>query len=324
MDQRHLICHTILLPHITQGYRSETQSVLLPSTYRTVCMALFEWGCVIFSRLFMYSMSFWARTFVCMFPWEIHWWIYLLSPIILCFADGMWKPHPCLCASFFFFFLSPCIGRLGDRWSSFEPITQPDPLIITNLPESVIWGLPNSALCTMWLSCLSCCVFSCVCEGGESKEKEMGRERDCLHTFAHLSRGISSQSEIRQVCGRVSILGTQWTTHKGFISSYILPTPFRGTVRSFSPLLLPLSMSCQYHDLTCVRSHVVWKITPWEAWSVKGAQSVPHQQWLCTAVAQRRDYITLPHCCYGSISNTGSKTIRGKMHPCHPLRVYII
>lgn len=33
----------------------------------------------------------------------------------------------------------------------FEPITQPDPLIITNLPESLIWGLPNSALCTMWL-----------------------------------------------------------------------------------------------------------------------------------------------------------------------------
>lgn len=40
------------------------------------------------------------------------------------------------------------------------------------------------------------------------REREMGRERDCLHTFAHLSLGIFYESEKRQVCGRVSILGT--------------------------------------------------------------------------------------------------------------------
>lgn len=53
------------------------------------------------------------------------------------------QPPPCLCASFF---LSVCISKPGNRWASFEPITQFDPLIITNLSESLIWSLPNSAL----------------------------------------------------------------------------------------------------------------------------------------------------------------------------------
>lgn len=127
---------------------------------------------------FMYSICTHLSAQICLhISLGILWWIHLLSLIILCFADGMCKPPPCLCVSFF---LSPYIGRPGNRWSSFEPITQPDPLIITNLPESLIWGLPNCALCTMWLSFLSCCVFFFFlggwCEGGKSKEKERERE----------------------------------------------------------------------------------------------------------------------------------------------------
>lgn len=112
----------------------------------------------------------------------------------------------------------------------FEPITQPDPLIITNLPESLIWGLPNSALCTMWLfvSCPAALppFFLMPVRGREVKgegvgvvggggrkpnrERKRGVERwDCLHTFAHLSLGMFYQSERRQVCRRVSILGTE-------------------------------------------------------------------------------------------------------------------
>lgn len=101
--------------------------------------------------------------------------IYLLSPIIFCFADGMCKPRQCPRAAPRRHRASPCIGRLGSRWSSFEPITQPDPLIITNLPESLIWGLPNSVWCTIWLSLLSSWPPSLplhyVCEESVSKRR---------------------------------------------------------------------------------------------------------------------------------------------------------
>lgn len=177
----------------------------------------------------------------------------------------MFKPPPCLCASFF---LSPCIVRLGNRWSSFEPITQPDPLIITNLPESLIWGLPNSALCTMWLFVSVLLLFffffsRCRCKGGKSKEKEKERdregvrERDCLCAFAHLSLGIFHQSEIRQVCGWVSILGTQWTTHKGFIFSYLLPTPFQGILSLLSVRVLLISQSHMGLGTCCLVNYTV-------------------------------------------------------------------
>lgn len=97
-----------------------------------------------------------------------------------------------------FFFPLPSLGRRGNRWSSFEPITQSDPLIITNLPESLIWGLPNCAVCTTWRSSLSCRVFAffsmCVQDREvERRRKWQKRERhrkECLCTFASLSLGI--------------------------------------------------------------------------------------------------------------------------------------
>lgn len=80
-----------------------------------------------------------------------------------------------------FIFRLPCTGRLGNAPSSFEPITQPDPLIVTNLPESLIWGLPKSSVCTMWLSSPSC-GFTLLCEGGKRGEQHK-------RTLAHLSPG---------------------------------------------------------------------------------------------------------------------------------------
>lgn len=196
----------------TQGYRDAAPHVWGALSLSACCMCSCVRAWLSPSRcFFMYSMSaprahIRLHTFVCTAPWEFHWWIDLLSPIILCFADGMCKPPPCLCAPFF---LSLCIGRLGNRRSSFEPITQPDPLIITNLPESLIWGLPNSAPCVQCgfssLSCLGFCLFlfffdAGAREGSQKRRRRIERgkggwERDCLHTFAHLSLGILHQSE---------------------------------------------------------------------------------------------------------------------------------
>lgn len=212
----------------------------------------------------------------------------------------------------FFFFLSPSIGRLGNRRSSFEPITQPDPLIITNLPESLIRGLPNSAMCTQCGFRLSPAVcffyfFPTLVQGrevkregerkrqseGEGERVEREREGDCLHTFAHLSLGIFHQSEIRQVCGRVSILGTQWTTHKGFISSYLLPYTFprHSSFESLCSSSLEVLLISRSHAGrgTCLVNYTVEGFGP-----LKADQNVPDQQCLC-AVYHCREYSTLPH-----------------------------
>lgn len=192
-----------------------------------------------------------------------------LSPLILCFADGMCQPPPCLCSLLFLPPTPP--SSLSADWETddhpFEPITQPDPLIITNLPESLIWGLPNSALRTMWLfvACPAALppafLFNaCAREGsqrrrgggwvGENRTErawKRGAERwDCLHTFAHLSLGMFYQSERRRVRRRVSIPGTQRVTHKGFISCYLPSTAFKVT-----PLPLPFPPVARFHRGTC-------------------------------------------------------------------------
>lgn len=96
-------------------------------------------------------------------------------------------------------------------WSSYHN----QPSRVSNLGSAKLCSAHNGA----FVSVLLCFYDTCAREG--SREREEGREMDCLHTFAHLSLGIFHQSEIRQVCGRVSVLGTQWTTHKGCISSYL-------------------------------------------------------------------------------------------------------
>lgn len=49
---------------------------------------------------------------------------------------------------------------------------------MTNLPESLIWGLPNCALCTMWLSSLPCRVFAFVSMCVQGGEKTVTEERE--------------------------------------------------------------------------------------------------------------------------------------------------
>lgn len=159
----------------TQGYRANMLDVWeCYSSPCTVCIAVFECGS---ACCFMYSTVTLCAHICLHISLGIHRWIDLLSPIILCLQTSSVP----LCLSFFFL-LSPSIGRLGNRRSSFEPITQPDPLIITNLPESLIRGLPNSAMCTQCGFRLSPAVcffifFQRWCKGGKSKEKEKERDR---------------------------------------------------------------------------------------------------------------------------------------------------
>ena len=155
---------------------------------------------------------------------------------------------------------------------------------------------------------------------GKSKGKERdrgrrggeGSERDCLHTFAQLSLGIFHQCEIRQVCGRVSILGTQWTTHKGFISS----SPHLSQAQ-----LIPLSsVSLCPCPITTPhgQKHVLFSaLHCGGAWAGKGDKNVPHQQCLCAVAYHCREYITLP-LCYMAVNQTLQvKTIKTRCIPIH-------
>lgn len=118
-------------------------------------------------------------------------------------------------------------------WSSYHS----QPSWVFNLGSAKLCSVHNVAL-------VSTPLFFNVCKGKGSKKTRQerqrgrgkGRVRGDLCTFAHLSLGIVYQPEKRQVRRRVSILGTQWTTLKGFISSYLLPTPFQGNAHS-SPFL---------------------------------------------------------------------------------------
>lgn len=107
-------------------------------------------------------------------------------------------------------------------WSSYHN----QPSWVSNLGSAKLCSQYNVAFVSVLLCFYDVCAREESQKREQKKEREEGGEMDCLHTFAHLSLGIFYQSEIRQACGRVSILGTQWTTHKGFISSYLHPTPF--------------------------------------------------------------------------------------------------
>lgn len=133
------------------------------------------------------------------------------------FCRWVCQPPPCLCA-----LLSPVLLYQQTRkqksvlwthysvWSSYHN----QPFRASKLESDKLCSLCSEG----WFSSQS-----------RRKETERGRggREDHLYTFAHLSLGISTQSEIRRLCGRVSILGMQWWTHKGFISSDLLSPAFR-------------------------------------------------------------------------------------------------
>ena len=220
----------------------------------------------------------------------------------------MCKPPPCLCAPFFPLPLYRQTGKQTiilwthySAWSSYH-----------NQPSRVS-NLGSAKLCsvyTMWLfvSVLLGFFFSFFfsrrrCEGGKSKEKETDRARErgwereivCTHLHTCLW-GYSTNLKIRQVCGRVSILGTQWTTHKGFVSSYLLPIPFHGTAHSLHSGPCPANITIPHgrrHTLFS-KLHCVWGGCV--LGQLKTIRMSPHQQCLCAVAYHWREYITLAHC----------------------------
>lgn len=76
------------------------------------CASLLHIPIVVFEQTVCHCMLFHVQyvplyAYICQYvSLGIHWWIYLLSPIILRFADGMYKFPLCLCASFY---LSPVL-----------------------------------------------------------------------------------------------------------------------------------------------------------------------------------------------------------------------
>ncbi len=246
----------------TQGYHADAPSVqeCYCSPY-TVCIAVIE--CVrVFSCTVCQSV---CTHFSAHFPGNSMVDLSIVSHNPMFCRWDVQTPSMPLCL----FFPLPLYRKTGKQmiilwthysaWSSYHN----QPSWVSNLGSAKLCSVYNVAFVSVLLFFFSRLVRGReVRREGERKrqrerERERGRERDCLHTFAHLSLGIFYQSEIRQVCGRVSILGTQWTTHKGFISSYLLPTPFQGTAHSFSPLFHNLSMSCLYHNPTQLEAYAV-------------------------------------------------------------------
>lgn len=132
----------------------------------------------------------------------IHCTIDLLSPIILCFADGMCQPPPCRCASFF---PLPLYRQTGKQmiilwthysaWSSYHN----KPSWVSNLGCAKLCFVYNVAFISVLLFFFP--FPSAGAREGSQKsrmEKETwvggGVEKDCLHTFAHLSPGNFYQS----------------------------------------------------------------------------------------------------------------------------------
>lgn len=108
----------------------------------------------------------------------IHQWIYLLCPIILCFADGMCKPTQCLRV----LFSSPQFQQTGEQmiilwthysvWSSYHD----QPSWVSNLGSAKLCSVHNVA----FVSALPCFCFRLhVCaRRGSWKEKTVTEERE--------------------------------------------------------------------------------------------------------------------------------------------------
>lgn len=77
----------------------------------------------------------------------------------------------------------------------------------------------------------------CVCETGTLKGEESDRRARATerNVYAHLQAFLRGYSTTRQVCGRVSALGTQETTRRGFIFIYLLLTPLQRAAHCLSP-----------------------------------------------------------------------------------------
>lgn len=138
------------------------------------------------------------NTFVLHVSLGIHCWIDLLSPIILCFADGMCKPPPCLCASFFVPLL-PLYRQTGKQmiilwthysaWSSYHN----QPSRVSNLGSAKLCSVYNVA----FVSVLLCAFFFLFPvqerRKGKSKEKwERKTERESRRGKEGQRKGLSA------------------------------------------------------------------------------------------------------------------------------------
>lgn len=159
----------------------------------------------------------------------IHWWIYLLSLIILCFADGTYQPPQSLHVSLFFFPLSPLYRQTEKQmiilwtyypaWSSYHN----QPSWVSNLGSAKLCSPHNGAFISV-LPCVHVCFFyflsllrACARQGSQ-KRKVKGNV--CTHL--HVSLETPHHSQISQVCGQVRILETLIHTY-----NTILLAPFQ-------------------------------------------------------------------------------------------------
>ena len=190
------------------------------------------------------------------------------------------------------FFLSPCIGRLGNRWSSFEPITQPDPLIVTNLPESLIWGLPNSALYNVAfvsvLLCLFSLFFSLCVRGREVKrerkwQKEKKREKELS---VHICTPVSE--DIPPLWNKTSLWVGQYfentvnNSEASFSATYSSHLSKEQLIVSHCVRVLLISQSHMGRS-TCLLHDSVGGLS-----QLNGIRKLPHQQWHYAAACHRR------------------------------------